>query len=142
MRYWRFCFPSYRWQTRLTHINNLQTPKIIAAVPVQTPINHCSVPNLTASNLSLSAAVSCSILVSVSLIFKSWLLASSLILPFSKFKSNLTLACVLCTSSRNLEFSFAKSFVNLSWLARVRLDSVLSADSSSERNFAKSTFCV
>lgn len=57
--------------SRSHHIKSLHTPKIMAAVPVQTPINHCSVLNLTASNLSLNAALSCSILVSTSRIFKS-----------------------------------------------------------------------
>ena len=60
-----------RGQILFVHINSLQTPNMIAAVPVQTPMSHCNVLNLTASNLSLNAAVSCSILVSVSLIFKS-----------------------------------------------------------------------
>lgn len=52
-------------------VRSLHTPNMTAAVPVVTPINHCNVLNLTASNLSLRAADSCSILVSVSLIFKS-----------------------------------------------------------------------
>lgn len=75
-----YCFPIYPSfdpppprpaGNQLTHINNRHTPKIIAAVPVQTPINHCKVENFTASNRSRNAAHSCSILVSVSLIFKS-----------------------------------------------------------------------
>ena len=64
-------FTRYPSEHSQPYINNLHTPKRIAAVPVHTPINHCNVLNLTASNRSLNAADSCSIRVSVSLIFKS-----------------------------------------------------------------------
>lgn len=74
-----------------------------------THINHCKVLNFTLSTLSLSPATSCSIRVSVSLILSSWLLASSLIRPFSKFKSSLTLACARPISSRRRDASLAKS---------------------------------
>lgn len=107
-----------------------------------THINHCNVVNLTCSSLSLNTATSCSILVSVSLIFSSCAFASSRIRPFSKFKSNLKLAKVLCTSSLNRAFSLAISFDNRSCDVRVSDDSVESAVRSSERSLAKSTFCV
>ena len=107
-----------------------------------THINHCSVENFTPSTLSLNPATSCSILVSVSLIFSSCTFASSLILPFSRFKSSRTLACVRLISSRSREFSFARSLVSRSCEARVRAVSVESAERSSERSFVKSTFWV
>ena len=70
------------------YINNRQAPKISAAapgdvisdckyenrargIPVQTPINHCRVENLTCSTLSRRPATSCSILASVSFIRSS-----------------------------------------------------------------------
>ena len=145
----------------LNHINNRQAPSIRAAVPVHTPllslvstshpqtmiredthINHCRVLNFTPSTLSLSPATSCSIRVSVSLIFNSCTLASSLIRPFSRFRSNLTLACVRLISSRRREFSLARSLVRRSWEARVRRVSVESEERSSERSLVKSTFWV
>ena len=107
-----------------------------------TYINHCNVENLTASSLSRNCAVSCSILVSVSFNFSSCTFASSLIRPFSRFRSSRTDACVRCISSRSLEFNFASSLVSRSWDARVNDDSVESAVMSSDRSFAKSTFCV
>ena len=118
--HWSFCSSLKQFHNChciVLHINNRHTPNINAAVPVQTPISHCSVENLTASSLSLSCA-------------------------FSRFKSSLTDACVRCISSRKREFSFASSFVRRSCDARVRLDSVESAVMSSERSLAKSTFCV
>lgn len=97
------------------YIKRRHAPRIRAAVPVQTPlqerqfvsdprhkgwvsrwrlkgtyISHCSVENFTASTRSLSPATSCSILVSVSLMRISWPLASSRILPFSRFRSRRT----------------------------------------------------
>lgn len=77
-----------------TPIQDALAPKPRLLQQRGTHINHCSVVNLTASSLSLNTAVSCSIRVSVSLSFKSCTLASSLMRPFSKFKSSRTLACV------------------------------------------------
>ena len=54
-----------------SYINNRQAPNSRAAKPVQTPISHCNVWNLTCSSCCRRAATSCSILVSVSLIFSS-----------------------------------------------------------------------
>jgi hypothetical protein len=109
---------------------------------LSTHINHCRVENLTASTRSLSPATSCSIRASVSLIRISWPFASSLMRPFSRFRSSLTEACVREISSRNREDSFARSDVSLSCDERVNCDSVESEFSSSERSLAKSTFCV
>ena len=108
----------------------------------KTHINHCSVLNLTPSTLSLNPATSCSILVSVSLIFNSCPLASSLILPFSRFRSKRTEAWVRPISSRRRALSLERSFVRRSWEARVVSDSRESRERSSERSLAKSTFCV
>jgi hypothetical protein len=107
-----------------------------------THINHCRVENLTDSTRSLSPATSCSIRASVSLIRISWPFASSLMRPFSRFRSSLTEACVREISSRNREDNFARSDVSLSCDERVSCDSVESEFISSERNLAKSTFCV
>jgi hypothetical protein len=151
------------------YIRSRQAPSINAAVPVHTPlprsqlphiciklleclsgskheenthINHWSVENLTASTRSLNPATSCSILASVSLMRISWPFASSLIRPFSRFKSSLTDACVRDISSRNLLDSFARSEPKRSCDDRVNCDSVESEFMSSERNLAKSTFWV
>lgn len=64
------------------------------ASPGSTYMSHCSVENLTCSNLSRRAAVSCSIRVSTSLSLRSCELASSRIRPFSRFRSKRTDACV------------------------------------------------
>jgi len=109
---------------------------------IGTYISHCKVENLTASTRSLNPATSCSILASVSFIRISCVLASSRILPFSKFRSNRTLACVRPISSLNLELNLARSLDNRSWLDRVNCASVLSALDSSLLSLAKSTFCV
>lgn len=93
----------------------------------KTHINHCSVLNLTPSTLSLNPATSCSILVSVSLIFNSCPLASSLIRPFSRFRSNLTLAWARPTSSRRREASLAMSLLRRSCEASVTVVSFESA---------------
>lgn len=98
--------------------------------------------NLTASTRSLSPATSCSILVSVSFILISCPFASSLILPFSRLRSNLTEAWVRLISSRSREFSLAKSPAIRSCEERVSCASVESELRSSERSLAKSTFCV
>ena len=149
------------------YINSRQAPNINAAVPVQTPlqnpgtpisssirqnegavpgkereiahISHCKVLNFTPSTLSLSPATSCSIRVSVSLILSSWLLASSLIRPFSKFRSSFTLACARPISSRRRDANLAKSLESRSWDAKVNVDSLASRERSSERSFVKST---
>ena len=102
-------------------------------------INHCSVLNLTPSTLSRNPATSCSILVSVSLIFSSCPLASSLIRPFSRFRSNLTLAWARPTSSRRRDASLAMSLLRRSCEARVTVVSLESAWRSSERSLVKST---
>ena len=107
-----------------------------------THINHCNVENLTASTRSRRPATSCSILASVSLMRISCVFASSRILPFSRLRSSLTLACVRPISSRILALSLARSPASLSWLDRVSCASVLSALESSLRSLAKSTLCV
>ena len=129
-------------RTQCHYINRRQAPRIRAAVPVQTPISHCKVENLTASTRSLNPATSCSMRVSVSLIRISWLLASSRIRPFSRFRSSRTEACVRPISSRSRELSFARSAVIFSCCERVACASVESELRSSERSLAKSTFCV
>jgi hypothetical protein len=65
----------------------------------------------------LNPAISCSILVSTSLIFSSCRLLSSRIRPFSKFRSNLTPACVRVISSRSRCFSFSISDISRSFSA-------------------------
>lgn len=104
-----------------------------------THISHCKVLNFTPSTLSLSPATSCSIRASVSLILSSWLLASSLIRPFSKFRSNFTLACARPISSRRRDANLAKSLESRSWDAKVNVDSLASRERSSDRSFVKST---
>lgn len=143
-------------------MNRRQAPRIRAAVPVHTPLesikisihawkdkgfqvtymSHCRVENLTASTRSRRPATSCSIRVSVSLIRISCPLASSRILPFSRFRSKRTDACVRPISSRKREFSLARSAAIFSCDERVSCASVESAFSSSDRSLAKSTFCV
>lgn len=124
------------------HINNLHTPNSSAAVPVQTPINHCSVENLTLSSKPLKSPTSFSIRLSVSLIFSSCTLLSSLILPFSRFKSSRTLLCARCISSRNRAFSREISDVSRSWSVCNGFNSPAWTAVSSERSFEKSTFSM
>lgn len=131
-----------QFPTQVYHINIRQAPRIRAAVPVQTPISHCNVENLTASTRSRKPATSCSMRVSVSLIRISWLLASSRMRPFSRLRSSRTEACVRPISSRSRELSFARSAAIFSCEERVSWASVESAFRSSERSLAKSTFCV
>jgi len=121
-------------------IQNL--PNNIADVPVHTPISHCNVLNLTASNCVLAWLNSVSILVSVSLIFNSCTLLSSRILPFSRFKSNRTFACVRVISSRKRERNLSISEVNRSYWFVVCKISDFSRVDRSWRSLAKSTFSI
>lgn len=125
-------------------------------VPAMKAANHCNLQNekkscrvygtyiwnLTVSSWVLMFEISVSILVSVSRIFNSWTLDSSRIRPFSRLRSSRTFAWVFAISSFNLCLSFSRSEVIRSWSDLTRLWSFFSSVCNSDRNFAKSTFCV
>lgn len=106
------------------------------------PTRYCSVVALDDWMLVRRAAISCSILVSTSLILSSWPLLSSLIRPFSKFKSRRTPPCVRMISSRSRCFSFSMSAESRSFSALIMARSFFSMSWSSDLIWAKSTCWV
>lgn len=96
--------------------------------------------NLTASMLALSNPISFSIRVSTSVIFVSLTLISSLILPFSRFRSSLTPAWVRLISSRSFCFNRVMSPRRRSFSARRLMKSVRSESSRDCLRAEKSTY--
>lgn len=95
--------------------------------------------NFTASMLALNNPISFSILVSTSVIFVSLTLISSLILPFSRLRSNRTPACVRLISSRSFCFRREMSPRRRSFSARRLMKSVRSESSRDCLRAEKST---
>jgi hypothetical protein len=75
-----------------------------------------------------------------SLIFNSCTLASSRILPFSRFRSSLTPACVRVICSRRAFLSFSTSERSRSFSLRMSWTSCFSSSLSSDLSWVKSTF--